>query len=120
MHVKVRLWSVTTGEAIGHPLRGHTNRVTALAFEPLFLVSSTATSPRLASASADTTIRVWNTSSRKVHFVLTGHSGVVNQVRWGGENLIYTASYDQTVKVWSGVDVSFPLQRTCSGSRRSG
>jgi ribosome assembly protein 4 len=41
-----------------------------------------------------------------LEFVLTGHAGSVNVVRWGGEGVIYTGSSDRTVKVWSGADVS--------------
>ena len=50
-------------------------------------------------------MRIWDTATRKLEFVLTGHAASVNIVRWGGENVIYTGSSDRTVKVWSGVDV---------------
>lgn len=67
------------------------------------------TSPRIATASKDGTVRIWHTGTRKLDFVLTGHSASVNVVRWGGEGVIYTGSSDRTVKVWSAVDVSRPL-----------
>lgn len=70
------------------------------------MLSAKTTSPRLASASKDGTVRIWNTATRKLDFVLTGHSASVNVVRWSGENVIYTGSSDRTVKVWSGTDVS--------------
>ena len=73
--------------------------------QPLHLVSPQSPSPRLASASKDGTVRIWNTATRKLDFVLTGHAASVNVVRWGGENVIYTGSSDRTVKIWSGVDV---------------
>ncbi|TYJ54402.1 hypothetical protein B9479_004912 [Cryptococcus floricola] len=101
---QVRLWEAATGQAYGAPLLGHTKWITALAFEPLHLVSPKAAGPRLASASKDGTVRIWNTGTRKLEFVLTGHAASVNCVRWGGENVIYTGSSDRTVKVWSGVD----------------
>ncbi|KAK4686004.1 ribosome assembly protein 4, partial [Tremellales sp. Uapishka_1] len=100
----VRLWSPQTGQPLGIPLLGHTKWITSLAFEPLHLLSPKAVSPRLASASKDGTVRIWNTATRKLEFVLTGHSASVNVVRWGGEGVIYTGSSDRTVKVWSGVD----------------
>ncbi|OCF76590.1 ribosome assembly protein 4 [Kwoniella mangroviensis CBS 8886] len=101
---QVRLWTPSTGQAYGQPLFGHTKWITSLAFEPLHLVKSNSPSPRLASASKDGTVRIWNTSTRTIEFVLTGHAASVNVVRWGGENVIYTGSSDRTVKVWSGVD----------------
>jgi len=70
-------------------------------------------SPRLASASKDGTVRIWNTATRKLEFVLTGHAASVNVVRWGGEGVIYTGSSDRSVKVWSGVDVSYCLILDC-------
>ncbi|ORY25345.1 quinon protein alcohol dehydrogenase-like superfamily [Naematelia encephala] len=101
---QVRLWSPQTGQALGQPLLGHTKWITSLAFEPLHLTTAKNPSPRLASASKDGTVRIWNTSTRKLEFVLTGHAASVNVVRWGGENVIYTGSSDRTVKIWSGVD----------------
>ena len=101
---QVRLWSPQTGQPAGQPLLGHSKWITSLAFEPLHL--SRGPSQRIASASKDGTVRVWNTSTRKLDFVLTGHAASVNVVRWGGEGVIYTGSSDRTVKVWSGQDVS--------------
>ncbi|RXK35253.1 ribosome assembly protein 4 [Tremella mesenterica] len=99
---QVRLWSPLTGQALGQPLLGHTKWITSLSFEPLHL--SRHSTQLLASASKDGTVRVWNTSTRKLEFVLTGHAASVNVVRWGGEGVIYTGSSDRTVKVWSGQD----------------
>ena len=49
---------------------------------------------------------MWNGKTRKLEFTLGGHTASVNVVRWGGEGVIYTASSDRTVKLWSGKDVS--------------
>lgn len=98
---QVRLWDVKTGQAAGQPLLGHTKWVTSMAFEPLHLAKG---QPRLATASKDGTVRVWNTATRKLEFVLSGHAASVNVVRWGGENVIYTGSSDRTVRVWAGTD----------------
>lgn len=83
---------------------------------------------RLASASKDHTVKVWNVRTGRMLFSLSvrgckrlplrrshsgtrphtglvrraqGHSDSVESVIWGGEGLIYTASRDRTVKVWS-------------------
>ncbi|KAL8283370.1 hypothetical protein RQP46_005780 [Phenoliferia psychrophenolica] len=97
----VRLWDPKTGKAIGEPLRGHQKWITSLAWEPVHL---NAESPRLASSSKDGTVRVWNAKLRKLEFSLGSHTASVNVVRWGGENVIYTASSDRTVKLWDGKD----------------
>lgn len=61
--------------------------------------------PRIASSSKDATVRIWNSKTRALEFTLGSHTASVNCVRWGGEGVIYTASSDRTVKLWSGKDV---------------
>ena len=41
--------------------------------------------------------------------VISGHSSHISHVKWGGSNLIYTASHDRTVKVWRASDVSLSV-----------
>jgi ribosome assembly protein 4 len=78
-------------------LKGHSKWVTSLSWEPFHL---SADIPRLASSSRDGTVRVWNITSKKSEVILSQHTDAVSCVKWGGENLIYTASRDKTVKVW--------------------
>lgn len=108
---QVRLWDPKDGKPLGDALRGHTKWVMALAWEPIHI---NATTPRLASASKDGTVRVWNSERRSVEYTLGGHSASVNCVKWtgggvGGKGILYTASSDQTVRVWdaNGVCDSF-------------
>lgn len=98
----VRLWDPISGAAVGGTLKAHTKWVMDLAWEPIHL---NAASPRLASASKDATVRVWNTTTRHVELTLGGHAASVNCVKWGGggvggRGVLYTASSDRTVKVW--------------------
>ena len=102
----VRIWSVKTGEPLGAPLKGHTNRITSLAWEPYHL--QTPGRPRLASASKDATVRVWDVTSRRVETILSGHKGSITCLRWGGLGQIYTSSQDRTIKIWD------PKKGTCA------
>ncbi|KAI9771923.1 MAG: hypothetical protein M1839_002706 [Geoglossum umbratile] len=98
----VRLWEAKTGKPLGDQLKGHTKWITALAWEPYHLQSPG--NPRLASASKDATVRIWNTTMRKIDATLSGHKGSVSCVKWGGTSYIYTASQDKTVKIWDATD----------------
>lgn len=118
----VRLWDPKSGKPIGDALKGHTKWITSLAWEPIHMyvqmilifpclpydhTHRNPTTPRLASSSKDSTVRVWSTALRKTLFTLGGHSASVNVVRWGGSGgpagVLYTASSDRTVKVWDAV-----------------
>ncbi|KAL8945660.1 MAG: hypothetical protein Q9222_007830, partial [Ikaeria aurantiellina] len=95
----LRLWNPRTGQALGNPLKGHTKWVNSLAWEPYHLRQSSSSSC-LASASKDTTIRIWDTGAKHILFTLSGHKSSVSCVRWGGTGIIYTSSHDKTIKLW--------------------
>ncbi|OJJ43221.1 hypothetical protein ASPZODRAFT_154695 [Penicilliopsis zonata CBS 506.65] len=95
----VRLWDADKGQALGGPLKGHAKWITSLAWEPYHVQQSGR--PRLASASKDCTVRVWDVVSKRIDLVLTGHKGSVTCVRWGGLGKIYTASHDKSIKIWN-------------------
>lgn len=100
MDNSVRIWEAKSGKPIGEPLKGHTKWITALAWEPIFLTSASK-APRLASASKDNSVRIWNPRMRRIEFALGGHTASVNALKWGGDGIIYTASSDRTVKLWN-------------------
>ena len=102
MDNSVRLWDPITGKQLGNTMRGHTKWVNSLAWEPYHLQSDG--SSRIASASKDATVRVWNTAIQRIEIVLSGHAGSISCVKWGGTGYIYTASHDKTVKVWNAAD----------------
>ena len=94
----VRLWNPTTGQAIGTPMKGHSKWVRSLSWEPYH--TQIPGQPRLASASKDSTVRIWDTITRRIEHVLSGHKGSISCVRWGGIGRIYTSSQDKTIKIW--------------------
>lgn len=93
----VIVWDAKTGGIHGSPMKGHSKWITSLAWEPFHQNTS---SSRLASASKDGTVRIWNVLTKRCEIVLSQHKDAITTVKWGGEGLIYTASRDKTIKVW--------------------
>ena len=102
MDNSVRLWDAKSGKQSGSAMRGHTKWVSSLAWEPYHV--QTPGNPRLASASKDATVRIWNVTLQRVEMVLSGHKSSVSCVKWGGTGYIYTASHDKSVRVWKAAD----------------
>src|SRR5947207_1008335 len=74
-------------------LEGHSVGVSSVAF--------TRDSTRLASASWDSTVKIWDASSGKCLQTLEGHSDAVYSVVFTRDStLLASASYDRTVKIW--------------------
>uniref|UniRef100_A0A914LM84 NLE domain-containing protein n=1 Tax=Meloidogyne incognita TaxID=6306 RepID=A0A914LM84_MELIC len=78
-------------------LTGHKQWINALAWRPLHLE---APSRLLASAGRDASIRIWDIIKSHTLFVLSGHTASVTDIRWSGNDLIYSGSQDRTIKVW--------------------
>ena len=105
------MWRAGTGEMVCR-LSGHRQWVTSLSWEPLH---RNAKCERLASSSRDGTVAVWNVRTRRREAVIAGHSDSIECCKWGGEGLLYTASRDRTVRVWSLDGEAAKLVRTLVG-----
>src|SRR5205085_1883971 len=74
-------------------LKGHTDRVTSVAFSP--------NGKRIVSGGSDNTARVWDAQTGKELCLLAGHTDQVNAVAFSPEGYrIITGSSDNTARVW--------------------
>ncbi|KAI9861262.1 MAG: hypothetical protein M1813_005435 [Trichoglossum hirsutum] len=97
----VKIWDVSSGECL-QTLKGHGDSVNSVALH--HSVSSVAfsyDSARLASASVDGTVKIWDAGSGECLQTLEGHSNSVNSVTFSHNSArLASASDDGTVKIW--------------------
>ncbi|KAJ5184803.1 hypothetical protein N7472_009643, partial [Penicillium cf. griseofulvum] len=59
---------------------------------------------RLASASSDNTVRIWDSTTGQCASTLEGHDRSVNSITWSpGGGRLASASHDKTVKIWDPI-----------------
>ena len=82
-----------------HTLQSHRNPITAVAFHPIF--------SSLASASEDTTLKIWDWELGELERTVKGHTKAVLDCDFGGPRggtLLASCSQDLTIKLWDPSD----------------
>ena len=89
---KIRLWNISK-DANQVTVLEHTT-LTGMCFSPKGLL--------LASAGKDSSIKLWDTNTRKIKNRLSGHSGVITDLAFSPTDYrLATAGEDMTVRLWS-------------------
>ncbi len=99
-----------TGCTLRHTLTGHTKAVGEVVWSP--------DGTRLASASDDTTVRIWRAADGALLQTLTGHTDWVRDVAWSLDGTrLASASHDGTVRIWRAADGA--LRHTLTGHTKA-
>jgi len=112
------VWNVETGERFGRSLQGHTDPPSVLRFLP--------SDERLASASDDGTVHLWNLNSSKLNRIMThepdskGHTRMIRGMDVSPDGkYIASSCLDNTVRVWES-DTGRELHRVEGHGRLGG
>ncbi|MAU00169.1 MAG: hypothetical protein CL608_23765 [Anaerolineaceae bacterium] len=90
----VEIWDLVDTNQPQLPLTGHNNAVHYAAFAP--------DDARLATASADSTVKVWDLASGEELFALSGHEATVFRLAFSPDGrFLTTASHDGTARIWN-------------------
>lgn len=91
-----------------HSLLGHRLPITATIFHPNFVV--------VATASEDTTIKLWDFESGEFEKTLKGHTDSVNSIAFSPDGkVLASSSADMTIKIWDFTTGDYECLKTLHG-----
>ncbi|MBD2358865.1 TIR domain-containing protein [Tolypothrix sp. FACHB-123] len=86
--------SPPSGFKLRYTLEGHSDIITQIAWS--------ADGKKLASASKDHTIQLWNTETGELMSVLEGHTDTIFGIAWSPDGeILASVSADETIKIWN-------------------
>jgi WD40 repeat protein len=89
----IREWNSSTWKQVGHPWKGHTNYIYAIAIDP--------SGTLVASASRDKHVRLWQLSGRRIIGIFE-HSSSLNTVTFSVDGRhVYSGGGDKKISEWA-------------------
>ena len=84
---------------ISRATKAHKKWITSISFKPLNLYKNNEVT-KFISTGKDGFLKLWNASTGKIILSTAAHEQSITKTIWSGENIIYTCSEDQTVKIF--------------------
>ena len=79
--------------------KAHKKWITSISFKPLHLYKDNEVT-KFISTGKDGFLKLWNATTGKIILSTAAHEQSITKSIWSGENIIYTCSEDQTVKIF--------------------
>ena len=84
---------------ISKTTKAHKKWITSISFKPLHLYKDNEVT-KFVSTGKDGYLKLWNGTTGKIILSTLAHGQSITKTIWSGENIIYTCSEDQTVKIF--------------------
>ena len=84
---------------ISKTTKAHKKWITSISFKPLHLYKDNEVT-KFVSTGKDGYLKLWNATTGKIILSTLAHGQSITKTIWSGENIIYTCSEDQTVKIF--------------------